>query len=67
MTKTDTGFSPFCLKDPTDLFICLAIFDTGVLALECCFNSLMSAAVYGLRVAAFRLTTLYLPVLVEWN
>jgi hypothetical protein len=31
----------------------LVIFDTGVLAFECCFNNLMSAAVYGLGVGLF--------------
>jgi len=31
-----------------NLLICFAIFDTGVLALECCFSSLTSDAVYGL-------------------
>jgi hypothetical protein len=31
----------------------LVIFDTGVLAFECCFSNLMSAAVYGLGVGLF--------------
>ena len=43
----------FCLNDPTDRFICLEIFTTGVLAFECCFNSLTSAVVYGLRAGLF--------------
>jgi len=38
----------FCLSEPSVLFISLAIFETGVLAFECCFSSLMSAFVYGL-------------------
>jgi hypothetical protein len=40
----------FCLNDPSDLFMSFAIFDTGVLAFECCLSNLMSDAVYGLRV-----------------
>jgi hypothetical protein len=47
----------FCLNDPSDLFISLEIFFTGVLAFECCFNSLISAAVYGFR-AGFVIFTL---------
>jgi hypothetical protein len=42
IVMADTDFS---LKDPTDLFICFDIFDTGVLAFECCFSGLISAAV----------------------
>jgi hypothetical protein len=37
-------------------FISLAIFDTGVLALECCLSNLTSDAVYGLRAGFFALT-----------
>ena len=47
------SFRAFCLNDPSDRFIAFAILDTGVLALECCFSSLMSAAVYGLRADFF--------------
>jgi hypothetical protein len=38
------------------------IFDTGVLAFECCFSNLMSAAVNGLRAGLFffALATLFL-------
>ena len=35
----------FGLRDPADLFICLEILDTGVLAFECCFSSLTSVVV----------------------
>jgi hypothetical protein len=54
------SFKAFCLKEPSDLFISFAIFGTGVLAFECCLKSLMSDAVYGLRVNLFlfRLITL---------
>jgi len=45
--------SAFCRNDPSDRFISLAIFLTGVLAFECCLNSLMSAAVYGFRARFF--------------
>jgi len=38
----------FCLSEPSVLFMSLAIFETGVLAFECCFSSLMSSFVYGL-------------------
>jgi hypothetical protein len=47
------SFKAFCLNEPSVLFISLAIFDTGVLAFECCFSSLMSAFVYGLLVTLF--------------
>src|SRR5215469_4561220 len=39
-------------------FVCpnsIAIFDTGVLALECCLSNLTSDAVYGLRAGFFAL------------
>ena len=39
----------FCLKEPSDRFINFVSFDTGVLAFECVFNSLISDAVYSLR------------------
>jgi hypothetical protein len=54
------SFNAFCLKDPTDLFICFAILATGVLALECRFSNLMSDGVYGLRIGFlfFPFTTL---------
>ena len=47
------NFSAFCLNEPSDRFINFASFDTGVLAFECVFNSLMSDAVYVLRIAFF--------------
>jgi len=43
----------FCLNEPSDRFINFVSFDTGVLAFECVFNSLMSAAVYSLRTIFF--------------
>ena len=43
----------FCLKEPSDRFINFVSFDTGVLAFECVFNSLMSDAVYSLRTIVF--------------
>jgi hypothetical protein len=46
-------FSAFCLNEPSDRFINFASFDTGVLAFECVFSSLMSDAVYVLRIAFF--------------
>jgi hypothetical protein len=49
--------SAFCRNDPSLRFICFAIFATGVRAFECCFSSLMSAAVYGFRIALFALAT----------
>src|SRR6516164_10745403 len=50
----------FCLREPSDLFMSFTILATGVLAFECCFNSLTSAAVYGLRPRFFlALTTSY--------
>ena len=53
--KPIPSFSAFCLSDPFDLFISLAIFDTGVLALECCLSNFTSDAVYGLRAGFFAL------------
>ena len=43
----------FCLRDPTDLFISFEIFETGVLAFECCFNNSISAGVYSLGAGLF--------------
>src|ERR1700730_4143889 len=44
------SFRAFCLNEPSERFIDFASFDTGVLACECIFNSLISDAVYSLRV-----------------
>lgn len=54
------SFKAFCRKEPTERFMTLAIFDTGVLAFECCLSNLTSAAVYGLRAVSlfFALATL---------
>jgi hypothetical protein len=56
----------FCLSEPSVLFISLAIFETGVLAFECCFSSLMSA--YGLLggFLFFALAKLFL-LEVDWS
>jgi hypothetical protein len=43
----------FGLSEPSDRFINFASFDTGVLAFECVFSSLMSDALYVLRVGFF--------------
>jgi hypothetical protein len=51
MTETDPSFRAFCLNEPAERFINFASFDTGVLA--CIFNSLISDAVYSLRVIYF--------------
>jgi len=58
----------FCLSEPSVLFISLAIFETGVLAFECCFSSLMSAFVYGLLggFLFFALAKLFL-LEVDWS
>jgi len=45
------SFRAFCLNEPSERFINFASFDTGVLAFECIFNSLISDAVYSLRAA----------------
>jgi hypothetical protein len=45
--------SAFCLNEPSDRFINLVSFDTGVLAFECAFNSLTSAVVYSRRLIFF--------------
>jgi hypothetical protein len=45
------SFGAFCLNEPSERFINFASFDTGVLAFECIFNSLISDAVYSLRAA----------------
>ena len=47
------SFRAFCLNEPSERFINFASFDTGVLAFECIFNSLISDAVYSLRVIFF--------------
>jgi len=47
------SFSAFCLKEPSDRFINLVSFDTGVLAFECAFNSLTSDVVYSRRLILF--------------
>src|SRR3984893_18946422 len=56
------SFGAFCLNEPAERFINFASFDTGVLAFECIFNSLISDAVYSLRViflfAAFLATSI---------
>jgi hypothetical protein len=44
------SFRAFCLNEPSERFINFASFNTGVLAFECIFNSLISDAVYSLRV-----------------
>jgi len=57
----------FCLSEPSVLFMSLAIFETGVLAFECCFSSLMSAFVYGLGGGFFFFTLAKLFLLeVDW-
>jgi hypothetical protein len=43
----------FCLIEPSVRFIALAIFFTGVLALECARNSFTCSLVYGTRVGFF--------------
>ena len=53
MTETDSELQGFCLNEPSERFINFASFDTGVLAFECIFNSLISDAVYSLRVIFF--------------
>jgi|SRR5450631_1323628 hypothetical protein len=45
------SFGAFCLNEPSERFINFASFDTGVLAFECIFNSLISDAVYSLLAA----------------
>src|SRR5713101_1342238 len=56
------SFRAFCLNEPAERFINFASFDTGVLAFECIFNSLISDAVYSLRAiflfAAFLATSI---------
>src|SRR5882672_5223511 len=56
------SFRAFCLNEPSERFINFASFDTGVLAFECIFNSLISDAVYSLRAiflfAAFLATSI---------
>src|SRR6266852_3322837 len=47
------SFRAFCLNEPSERFINFASFDTGVLAFECIFNSLISDAVYSLRLIFF--------------
>src|SRR5260370_23737786 len=47
------SFSAFCLKEPSDRFINLVSFDTGVLAFECAFNNLTSDAVYSVLLIFF--------------
>ena len=55
------SFRAFCLNEPSERFINFASFDTGVLAFECIFNSLISDAAYSLRLtflfAAFLATS----------
>jgi hypothetical protein len=45
--------SAFCLSEPSDRFINLVSFDTGVLAFECAFNNLTSDAVYSFQLTFF--------------
>src|SRR3984893_15196606 len=47
------SFRALCLNEPSERFINFASFDTGVLAFECIFNSLISDAVYSLPVIFF--------------
>jgi hypothetical protein len=62
MSKTDSELQAFCLNEPSERFINFASFDTGVLAFECIFNSLISDASYSFRViflfAAFLATSI---------
>jgi hypothetical protein len=62
MTETDSEFQSLCLNEPAERFINFASFDTGVLAFECIFNSLISNAAYSLRAiflfAAFLATSI---------
>jgi hypothetical protein len=53
MTETDPSFGAFCPNEPSERFIFFASFATGVLAFECIFNSLISDAVYSLRMVFF--------------
>jgi len=47
------SINAFCLNEPSDRFINLASFDTGVLAFECAFNIFTSDIVYSLRMIFF--------------
>ena len=42
--KPIPNVNAFCRNDPSLRFICFAIFAIGVLDRECCFSSLISAA-----------------------
>ena len=53
VSETYSELQSLLSQEPPDLFISFAIFGTGVLAFECCLKSLMSDAVYGLRVNLF--------------
>ena len=61
------SLNDFCLSEPCVLFMSLAIFETGVLALECCFSNLISAFVDGLLGGSlfFALANLFL-LKVDW-